>query len=43
LQPLARQFDFLAYLSCDPLSAEALRRYLPAAELEVYQLLRREE
>jgi hypothetical protein len=37
------EFDFLDYFSGPPLFAETLRRYPPAAEIEGYRLLRRED
>jgi hypothetical protein len=38
-----RPFDLLEYFSRHPLFAETLRRYRPAAEIEGYRLLRRED
>jgi hypothetical protein len=37
------EFDFLDYFPRPPLFAETLRRYRPAAEIEGYRLLRRED
>ena len=38
-----KEFDVLEYFSRHPLFAETLRRYRPAAEIEGYRLLRRED
>ncbi|MCB4821088.1 hypothetical protein [Roseicella aerolata] len=38
-----REFDFLEYFGRHPLFAETLRHYRPAAEIEGYRLLRRED
>ena len=38
-----REFDVLEYFSRHPLFAETLKRYRPAAEIEGYRLLRRED
>ena len=38
-----RPFDLLEYFGRHPLFAETLRRYRPAAEIEGYRLLRRED
>src|SRR4051794_30046702 len=37
------KFDFLEYFGRHPLFAETLRRYRPAAGIEGYRLLRRED
>jgi hypothetical protein len=38
-----QEFDVLAYFGRHPLFAEAFTRYRPAAEIEGYRLLRRED
>jgi hypothetical protein len=38
-----KEFDFLEYFGRHPLFAETLRRYRPAAGIEGYRLLRRED
>ncbi|MDB5371502.1 MAG: hypothetical protein JWP04_144, partial [Belnapia sp.] len=38
-----KEFDVLEYFARHPLFAETLRRYRPAAEIEGYRLLRREQ